>query len=581
MSGDRTNEDVARMLARLAELTKFEDASPQSFRVRAYERAAAAIRGSAVDITGYDLDELRAISGVGDGTAKKIVEYLAAGTVGKLDRLQSMYPPEFVKLTRVPGIGPKTAILLQERLGVESVEQLRAAVGDERLRELPGFGPQSEEKIGVAIERLGLHGENRRDPIGDVLPIAEYVVARLAGNPAVAAVRYCGSLRRFRDTIGDVDVLVASEHPEAVSADFVGLPLVRDVLAHGTTKSVVVTDQGIQIDLRVVRPDEYGAAMLYFTGNREHNIALRQRAIGRGMLLNEYALAETDTGDPVASRTEAEIYKSLGLPFIPATIREGRGEIEAAEAGVLPALVEVQDLRGDLHVHSTWSGDGRSTLAEMVAAAAERGLEYLAITEHGEDLAINGLSREQVLAERDEINTLRRAYPELTILHGAELNIGPEGTVDYDDDFLAGFDWCVASVHSHFDLAVEAQTRRIVRAMEHPSVNVIGHLTGRKIGRRPGIEIDVDAVYAAAGETGTALEINAHLDRLDVPAEMLFRARGRSGLVFVVSTDAHHTSELGNARWGVQNAQRGWVEAAHVANTWDSDRFLSWARSKK
>jgi DNA polymerase (family 10) len=581
VSGTRTNDDVARVLLRLAELSKFEDANPQSFRARAYERAATAIRSSPRDVTGHDLDELRAIAGVGDGTARKIAEYLGTGRIGKLDRLRAAYPPEFVELTRIPGIGPKTAIMFRERLGVESVDQLRSAIDDERLRELPGFGPQSEEKIGVAIERLGLHGKDRRTPIGDALPVAMDIVGRLSKHPAVDAIRYCGSLRRFRETIGDVDILVSSDRPEEVAAAFVNLPLVSDVPAHGVTKLAIVTHEGLQVDLRTVPAESFGAATLYFTGSKAHNIALRRRAIEHGLQLNEYALIDTGTAEPVASRTEIEIYETLGLPFIPSTMREGRGEIEAADAGTLPVPVRVEDLRGDLHVHSTWSGDGRSSLAEMVAAVAERGLDYVAITDHAEDLVINGLSREEVLAERAEIDALRRVHSDVTILHGAELNIGPRGGVDYDDEFLSGFDWCVASVHSHFDLPAEVQTGRIVRAMEHPSVNAIGHLTGRRIGRRPGIEFDLDTVFAAALRTGTALEINSHLDRLDVPADMLFLARDLKDLVFVISTDAHHTTELDNARWGVMNAARGWVDSARVVNTWSTTRFLDWSQSKK
>lgn len=581
MNGTRTNDDVARVLLQLAELSRFEDANAQSFRARAYERAANAIRSSPRDVTDHDLDELRAIAGVGDGTARRIAEYLGTGRIDKLDRLRAGYPPEFVELTRIPGIGPKTAILLRERLGVESVDQLRAAIEDERLRDLPGFGQHSEEKIGIAIERLGFHGKDRRIPIGDALPVALGIVGRLSKHPAVDAIRYCGSLRRFRETIGDVDILVSSERPEEVAAAFVTLPLVSDVPAHGVTKSTIVTHEGLQVDLRTVNAESFGAATLYFTGSKAHNIALRQRAIEHGLLLNEYALIDTGTAEPVASRTETDIYERLGLPFIPPTMREGRGEIEAADAGTLPVPVRVEDLRGDLHVHSTWSGDGRSSLAEMVAAVAERGLDYVAITDHAEDLVINGLSREEVLAERAEIDALSHVHPDLTILHGAELNIGPQGGVDYDDEFLSGFDWCVASVHSHFDLPREVQTERIVRAMEHPSVNAIGHLTGRRIGRRPGIELDLDAVFAAALRTGTALEINSHLDRLDVPSDMLFLARGLQDLVFVISTDAHHTTELNNVRWGVLNAARGWVDSERVANTWNTTRFLEWSRSKK
>jgi DNA polymerase (family 10) len=283
----------------------------------------------------------------------------------------------------------------------------------------------------------------------------------------------------------------------------------------------------------------------------------------------------------ISSRTERSIYDALGLRYIDPELREGVGEIEAAAAGDLPRLVSVEDIRGDLHVHSTWSGDGRSSLDDMVQAAAERGLEYMAITEHGEDLAINGLSRDEVRAEAEELRRLRDRYPDLTILHGAELNIGADGSLDYDDDFLMGFDWCVASVHSHFDLPAAAQTARVLRAIEHPAVNVIGHLTGRMIGRRPGIELDADAVFDAAADTGTALEINCHLDRLDVPADLLRRSRHRTDVTYLISTDSHHVNEYANLRWGVHHSRRGWVDKRRVANTWPKKRFLQWVEGQR
>jgi len=356
----------------------------------------------------------------------------------------------------------------------------------------------------------------------------------------------------------------------------VALPIVAEVGARGETKTTALTAAGLQIDVRVVAPGEFGAALLYFTGSKAHNIELRQIAIDRGWTLNEYALADAETGEAVAARTENSIYKALGLQFVPPEIREGVGEVSVAASRRLPKLVELDDVRGDLHVHSTWSGDGRSSLDDMVATAAARGLEYIAMTEHGEDLAINGLSREQVREQSHELARLREEFPAMAVLHGSELNIGVDGTVDYDDEFLAGFDWCVASVHSHFDLSQTQQTERVLRAVSNPAVNVIGHLTGRRIGLRPGIEVDIDAVFDACAETGTALEINSHLHRLDVPADMLRRARDRDDVIFVISTDSHHVSEYDNLRWGVHNARRGWVRRDNVANTWSRDRFLKW-----
>ncbi len=569
----RPNDQVAAALARLALLTQLEEGSPQSFRTRAYERAVDAVRLYPEDVSSLGVSELRAIDGIGDSTAKKIREFVDTGHIQVLDELSTKYPDRFVAILQVPGVGPRTAITLRDELGIESVDQLRDAVTAQQLRELPGFGAKTEENIGKAIDRLGLAGKDRRLPIGEALRIAEAIVDRLASIDGVTAVRYCGSLRRFRDTIADIDVLVVAEQPDPIVEAFVTDSSVRETLGAGAGGASVTTDD-MQIDLRVVPLDQFGSASLYFTGSKAHNIALRQRAIDRGWLLNEYGLMDGDM--VVASATEEEMYRALDLDFISPELREDVGEIEAAAEGSLPDLVRIEDIRGDLHVHSTWSGDGRSSLEDMIAAAAARGLEYIAITEHGEDLSINGLSQETVIEERVQIEELRARYPDLVILHGAELNIGRDGDVDYDAEFLAEFDWCVASVHSHFDLPTARQTDRVIKAVANPAINVIGHLTGRRIGRRPGIEIDFDAVLDAVADTGTALEINSHIDRLDVPADLLMRARHRDDVVFTISTDAHHTTEFANIKWGVSNSRRGWVERSRVVNTLPRSDFLSW-----
>jgi DNA polymerase (family 10) len=575
------NGEVARLLYEYTDLLKLEEGSPQAFRVRAYERAAAAVRDAKVDVAGLSLAELQRIDGIGKSTAEKILEYVATGSMAGLEKLRAKYPPGFVELTRIPGVGPKTVLLLRDELGIDSVDRLRDAIEAGSLAELPRLGAKSQEKIAKAIERMGLHGKDRRTPIIQALGVALEIVAHLERLPEAKHVTYCGSLRRFRDTIGDVDILVAATSAAPVMDAFTSMPMARQVVAKGETKASILTAGDLQVDLRVVAPSEFGAATLYFTGSKEHNIALRQRAIERGWILNEYALADAETEEVVASKTEKAIYAALGLPLIAPELREGWGEIEAAEAGTLPRPVEEKDIRGDLHVHSTWSGDGRSSLEDMVAEAARRGLEYIAITEHGENLAINGLSRDEVRSEREVIADLRRLHPQLTILHGAELNIGPDGSLDYDDEFLMEFDFCVASVHSAFDLSESEQTDRVLRAIAHPAVNVVGHLTGRRIGKRPGIEVDIEAVYGAASDTGTGLEINCHLDRLDVPSDLLRLARDRDDVTFVISTDSHHTKEFGNVAWGVRNARRGWVAKARIANTWPRDRFLRWVAAKR
>ncbi|MDH3470064.1 MAG: DNA polymerase/3'-5' exonuclease PolX [Acidimicrobiia bacterium] len=569
-----TNADVARVLNELVVLATLDEGSPQAFRVRAYENAAQAVSDYTGDITQLDTKELTKLKGVGGSTAAKIREYVDTGTFSKLEELRKKYPPELVEMTRIPGLGPKTITMLRDRLGVENLDQLNKAVAAQAVRELPGMGAKSEEKIGKAISRLGLHGKDRRTPIAQALPLARSIVAQLEEVPKVAAVQYCGSLRRFSETIGDVDILVSSTDAAAVMDRFVSMAAVDEVLAHGDTKSAVMAG-GIQVDLRVVTPAEFGAAILYFTGSKAHNIALRQLALGKGWTLNEYALSEIETGKVVAAKTEASIYRKLGMAFVPPEMREDSGEIEAALAKRLPKPVELDDIKGDLHIHTNLSGDGRTSLDKMLAAAAARSLEYIAITDHGENLTINGVSRDKMLRQRKRLETLAARFPDMSLLHGSELNIAPDGSLDYDDKFLAGFDWCVASVHSSFDLERGVQTARVVAAIRHPAVSVIGHLTGRMIGRRPGIELDFDAVLNAAAETGTAIEINGALDRLDAPSHVI-RQGAEMGVTFVISTDAHHPREFSRAHWGVANARRGWLPATSVANTWTRQRFFAW-----
>jgi DNA polymerase (family 10) len=359
---------------------------------------------------------------------------------------------------------------------------------------------------------------------------------------------------------------------------FVGLG--EEVLASGQTKASIVTRERIQVDLRVVSDDAFGAALLYFTGSKSHNIKLRQRAMDRGLMLNEYALTRLDSGDVVAAQTEDEIYRALELDPIPPTLREDSGEIEASAGRALPPLVEARALRGDCHVHTTLSGDGKSTLDEIVARAIEKDHLYLAITDHAENLQGVGVSREVLRAQRDDLRRVGDAHPSLTLLQGVELNIAPDGSLDYDLDFRMSLDFCVAAVHSAFDLDQATQTKRMLAAMEDPSVHAIGHLTGRKIGRRPGIDLDFVAVLERAAELEIAIEINSALPRLDAPAAVLRRAR-EIPVLFVISSDAHHTRELDQLRWGALQSQRGWVNPDRVVNTWPKERFLEWVERRR
>jgi DNA polymerase (family 10) len=573
-----TRLEVLRMLAELAKLTEIDEGSSQAFRVRAYENAFHGIEGYQGELAGLSKKELTEIKGVGGSTADKILEFMSTGEVAKLTALREKYPPSFVELTKIPGLGPKTLKLIRAELGVEDIDGLRQAIASERLRELPGLGKTSEEKIARAIDRLGLHGKDRRTPLVEALPLARSLAARVAEVPGVEAAIPSGSIRRFADTVGDIDIVVATTDPAAVAEYVAGLPEASELIASGGTTTSFLTREQMQVDVRTVEPGQLGSALLYFTGSKAHNIALRQRAIDRGWLLSEYGLFEGDR--VVAASAEEEIYRALDLQQVPPPLREGTGEIEAAAAGELPNLIERAHIRGDLHYHSDRSGDGRSSIEEMVEAALARGYEYVAFTDHGEDLAINGSSREVMLEHRDRIRSVQERYPDIRLLFGCELNIGPDGSLDYDPEFRLQFDYCVASIHSHFDLPRDRQTSRILSALHDPAVNAIGHLTGRYVGRRPGVELDIDVVLEGLEVTGVALEINGALDRLDATADVARLAMARD-IDFVIDTDSHHVSDLVRMDYGVSWAQRGWVTTERVANARPLKEFLDWAARRR
>lgn len=571
-----TKQDVLDMLRELAELVVLDEGDPQSFRVRAYESALHGVEAYSGDLAKLSAKELEKIPGVGKSTAAKIRELIETGKVQRLEELRAKHPPGVVALMRIPGLGPRAIQRLRAELGVQSLDDLRRVLAEHRMRSLKGFGAKSEEKLAAAVARLEAEGAGRRTPISVALPLAERVVSFLSRVPGVSHASYAGSLRRFCETVGDIDVIVAASDPIRVMDAFVGMSLVDRVVVRGTDKTSIVTRRGTQIDLRVVAEHQLGAAQLYFTGSKGHNIKLRTRALARGWTLNEYALAELETGKVIASATEEEIYHALGLPWIPPVLREDQGEIEAAERRALPR--PIGRAIGDFHVHTDLSGDGRSTLEEVVAEALARDARVLAITEHAER-TISGVKRGPLLEQRERIRALQRELGDrLVLLHGIELNIGPNGELDWDLEFRRSFDWCLASVHDHFDLDRAAQTRRIVTAMQDPTVRMIGHLTGRMIGARPGIDLDLDAIFRAAEETGTALEINGGLPRLDLSVEALRSARTRR-VQLVLTSDAHLASELKRVEYAARNAERAWVDPDQVVNTWDAERLVAWARA--
>ena len=566
------------MLVELAKLTALDEGSLQAFKVRAYENAIAGVDAHPGDIEGLSKAELIKIKGVGGSTADKILELDKTGTVAKLETLRKMYPPKFVELTKIPGLGPKTLKMIRSQLGVVDIESLKAAIDGERLRDLPGLGEKSEGKIKKSIERLGMHGKDRRTPLVEVYGFAYSLANRIGAIAGVSEAVPCGSFRRFSETVGDIDIVVATSDPVSVHQTVLSFPEVADVVGTGETKTSFLTREGLQVDVRTVKPDQVGSALLYFTGSKAHNIQLRQKAMDRGWLLSEYGLFEEDV--VVASKTESEIYAALGMGYIPPTLREGGGEVEAAVAGGLPDLVTRSDIQGDLHYHCDRSGDGRSSLEEMIGAAIDAGYRYVAFTDHGEDLAINGSTREQMIEHREKIRRLNDETPEIEILFGCELNIGPDGGLDYDPGFRLEFDYCVASIHSHFDLPSDTQTARILRALADPSVNAIGHLSGRYVGRRPGVELDIEAVIEGLAVTGVALEINGALDRLDATTDVA-RQAVNAGVDVVIDTDSHHVSDLRRMGYGVLYAQRAWVTRDRVINALNVDDFSRWSTRRR
>jgi DNA polymerase (family X) len=475
---------------------------------------------------------------------------------------------------RIPTLGPKRAMILYEELHIASVPELADALAAGKLRELKGFGPKSEDNLLHGIELMRHAGD--RLLINAALEVAKEIVAALSAVTGCTRCTYAGSLRRMRETIGDVDILAAAERPGPLMDAFVHLPLVGEVIAHGEAKTSIRTTSGLQVDLRVVPLAAWGAALQYFTGSKAHNIRTREIAVHRKLKLSEYGLFDAASGELIVSETEEAVYARLGLPWIPPPLREDRGEIEAGQRGELPDLVSESDIRGDLHTHTDLT-DGVATLEEMVQAAAQRGYAYYAVTDHAPNLFMQRMSDDKMRAQRAELRAMAGRYPNMRLLHGTELNIDPDGGVDWPAEFLAGFDLCVASVHSHFTQPRGEMTRRLVRACENPYVNIIGHPTGRLIGRRPAVDVDVDELFQAAARTGTAIEVNASPDRLDLADEHVYRAR-RCGVRFAIDSDAHATTHLVFMRYGVGTAQRGWLTADDVINTWPLRRLRTFLR---
>jgi DNA polymerase (family X) len=559
------NADVAEQLELLADLLEIEGEA--AFRVLAYRRAAQRVRDTGGPVAQLALDgKAKELPGIGATIQDKIVQIVNTGEIEALSKRRKTIPPEVVDFLRIPGLGPKTVRKIWQELGVSTLAELKSAARDQRLRTLPGLGAKVEENILKSVGRKKTATGPPRTLLGQALPALLAVVDVLREHPAAERVSEAGSARRRRETVRDLDIIATASDPAALTDYFTKLTWVSEVAAKGPTKATVVSHEGFRFDLRVVPPECYGNLLQHFTGSKDHNIALREDAVRRGLSVSEYGVTETENGDVFTAETEEELYERLGYAFIPPELRENGGELEAARRGELPDLVETEQLRGDLHTHSHWSADGKNTLAEMVDTARERGYAYYAITDHS-----HYLREDRLEAQANEIDRLAKRVAPLKLLKGVEVNIKADGTLDMPDEVLAERDWVVASIHTAFQ---REPTERVIAAMENPHVDVIGHLTGRKLSRREPMEIDIERVVEKALETGTLLEINSQPDRLDL-SDVNARLAGAAGVKIVVSSDAHQVRALDYVDFGIAQARRAWLTSDQIANT------RTWAQLRK
>ena len=551
------NQDVADALDELADVS--EILGEQGFRVLAYRRAATRIRE-----TGASVAELaqqgtaKELPGIGATIESKIVEMTETGSMSALEKRRAEVPSEVRQFLRLPGLGPKTAARIWRELGVTTLEELRVAAEQQRVRTLQGLGAKSEERILEALAKGFGPEPERRGLLGLGLPVVRQVVEELRAHPAAVQVSGAGSVRRGRETFRDLDVIATATDPAALIGHFVTLPWVLDVAARGDTKATVVTKQGLRIDLRVVPPEDFGSLLQHFTGSKDHNVGLREEAQRRGLSISEYGVTVVETGEVHRFADEDDLYRFLGYEPIPPELRESSGELQAARNGSLPALVEVGDLVGELHCHSDWSSDGKASIEEMARTAKSNGYRFLALTDHSHYLREGRM--EAQWREIDEVNARVKPFK---VLRGVEANIRADGAIDVDDELLAELDWVVASLHHAFD---KSPTERILAAIDDPRVDCIGHLTGRKLNRRAGADVDIEQVVTRAVETKTALEINSQPDRLDM-RDVHARLAGEAGVRIPVTTDAHSTGALGYRELGVAQARRAWLTKEHVLNT--------------
>jgi DNA polymerase (family X) len=559
------NAEIADSLAELATLYELDGAV--RYRVLAYREAARVIRQSPVPVEELArAGRATELPGVGKTLEQKILALLDDGEIPAAAKLKRKFPPSLIEVTMVPGLGAKTARRLYDELGVSSLDDLRAAAEQQRIRELRGLGPKAEENVLAALAKLADRGPTERLLLSRVLPVAQKLAADLRTHPASDAVEPAGSVRRRTETCHDIDLIATASEPAALAQALVEHPLAATKGSAGEGGATIITHNGIAVDLRIVAPEAYGNLLQHFTGSAEHNIELRERAVGMELSVSEHGITDVPTGEVSRYRTEVEVYERLGLAYIEPELREANGEIAAATAGTLPKLVAIGDIRGDLHCHTTIS-DGHNTLEEMAEAAHARGYRYLAVTDHSASHGFGNHVTPARLEERiEEVGAYKPDRRGFRLLAGSEVNILPDGSLDYADDLLAELDWVIASVHTSFKIPRRAMTDRVIAAMEHPLVDCIGHLSGRLIGRRDPYDIDVERVIEAAVRTGTMLEINGNPNRRDL-SERHARLAAQAGALICVNTDAHRVATLNNMTYGLATARRAWLTAEQVANT--------------
>ena len=573
-----TNEQIAELFENMGSLLEMK--GDTVFKIRAYQRAARTIEqlSSPLATAVENGEDLTKIPGVGKAISEKISEYISTGQVSAYERLVEELPPGVLDLKEIPGVGPKMAMAISQQLGISTVDGVAEAAADGRLATLPRMGKRAAEGI---LRHINAFKEmSGRTPIGEALPVAEEVMNALREQCSeIDQLFPVGSLRRWEETIGDIDLIGTSPTPESVGNALVALPMVKDVLVHGPKKTSVVVESGIQIDLRIAEPEAFGAMLQYFTGSQQHNIRLRDFANRQGLSLNEYGITNTETGQMEEFADEETFYARLGLPWMPPELRTGLYEVDAGLKGTLPGLVVASDLKGDLHLHSEWS-DGNDPIELMVEAAAAQGYEYMALTDHSQGLGVaNGLTVERLESQIRLLREMQEKY-DITILCGSECDIRASGDMDFPDDMLAQLDVVVASVHSAMGQDQATMTARMIKAIEHPSVTIIGHLTTRLLGQREPVEFDLEAVLQAARDTGTALEINASPERLDLRDTHAYRAR-EMGIPLVINTDSHHHTHLYKRRFGVAVARRAWCRPEDILNTMSRVEFLKFIMTPK